>query len=320
MKRFLLAGLVLAAACDQGREPSSDELTIVVKGDRRELEQQERSLREREDALRAEKAALEKRIADLSTNLKAAADSQQRLRLEEELRREQDLAEQMNAKVAAVSQEKSAVAAKKQVTEADSVATAALALREARVTARESDVTLREKDVAAREKALEQLAQQIAQTQAQLAAQLKAQPGQEKLQAAARELPRSQALDQKHRQLLADLGERGILISDFPPEDQPLNAEVWAARRQGDVTRAWDLLADLQKALARLKVDQRFVEQKMVRLQGARSGAKLSADQRGEVERLLREVTSAYSDGKYEQANKGLNRIASILDAGAAPG
>jgi hypothetical protein len=69
-----------------------------------------------------------------------------------------------------------------------------------------------------------------------------------------------------------------------------------------------------------LKIDQRFVEQKMVRLQGMRAGARLAERQRTEVERLLREVTGAYSDGKYEVANKGLNRIAAILDASGAPG
>ena len=72
--------------------------------------------------------------------------------------------------------------------------------------------------------------------------------------------------------------------------------------------------------IAKLKVDQKFVEQKMVRLQGARGSARLSDDQRGEVEKLLREVTAAFSDGHYDKANKGLNRIAVILDAGTASG
>ena len=72
--------------------------------------------------------------------------------------------------------------------------------------------------------------------------------------------------------------------------------------------------------VSRLKVDQRFVELKMLRLQSARAAARLSDQQRSEVEKLLREVTSSYSDGKYADANKGLNRIAVILDAGAAAG
>ena len=52
----------------------------------------------------------------------------------------------------------------------------------------------------------------------------------------------------------------------------------------------------------------------------ARGAAKLSDPQRQEVEKLLRDVTASYSDGKYDQANKGLNRIAAILDASSAPG
>ena len=114
--------------------------------------------------------------------------------------------------------------------------------------------------------------------------------------------------------------DRTIEINDLPPEYQPINADIYAAKRNGDFARAWDLLGQLTKAVAKLKVDQRFVEQKIGRLQGARASAKLTDAQRGEVEKLLREVTSAFSDGKYDQANKGLNRIASILDANAASG
>jgi hypothetical protein len=133
-------------------------------------------------------------------------------------------------------------------------------------------------------------------------------------------VPRVSTVEKKHKELLADLEGRGILISDLPPEYQPLNADVFVARRLGDAARAWDLLGQLSKAVARLKVDQRFVERKMVRLQGARTAAKLNDAQKSEVEQLLRDVTSAFSDGHYDQANKGLNRIAVILDASTATG
>jgi hypothetical protein len=133
-------------------------------------------------------------------------------------------------------------------------------------------------------------------------------------------VPKAAAVESRHRKLLADLESRGVLMSDLPAEDQPLNADIYAARRQRDFVRAWDLLNELTKAVARVKVDQRFVEQKIGRLQGARASAKLGDGQRSEVERVLREVTSAFSDGKYDQANKGLNRLAVILDASAGSG
>src|SRR5207248_8495790 len=119
-----------------------------------------------------------------------------------------------------------------------------------------------------------------------------------------RDVPKSAAAEDRHKKLLADIETRGILISDLPSGDQPINAEIFSARRQGDFARAWDLIGELSKVVARLKVDQKFVELKMLRLQGARGSARLSDPQRGEVEKLLREVTSAYSDGKYDQANK----------------
>jgi len=133
-------------------------------------------------------------------------------------------------------------------------------------------------------------------------------------------VPKAAAVEARHKKLLADLESRGILMTDLPNEDQPLNAEIFAARRQRDFVRAWDLLNELTKAVAKVKVDQRFVEQKIGRLQSARAGAKLGDPQRAEVEKVLREVTSAFSDGKYDQANKGLNRLAVILDSSAGPG
>ena len=135
-----------------------------------------------------------------------------------------------------------------------------------------------------------------------------------------KQVPKAALVEQKHKKLLADLDARGILVSDLPAEEQPLNAEIFVARRQRDFARAMDLINDLSKAVGKLHVDQRFVEAKITRLQGARGTARLSDTQRGEIEKLLKDVTSAFSDGRYEQANKGLNRIAVILDAGTASG
>lgn len=323
MKRALPAIVLCLAACDAAREPAADEMTIVVQGDRREIEQQERALHEREEALKGEKARLDGRIAELSKGLQAAADASQRARIEEELRREQELSSQMVAKETLLAAQKTQVEVQRQGgAGADPQRLAGVASREAKVAEREAEISQREKELAAREKGLHELTEKLAQTEAQLVAQLKTAPAVQPPAppAQGKEVPRAQQLDQRHKKVLAEIAERGILITDLPQDDQPLNAEIWAARRQGDLARAWDLVGELQKALLRLKVDQRFVEQKMERLQGARSSAKVSGPQRTEIDKLLREVTSAYSDGKYETANKGLNRIASILDAGTGAG
>ncbi|TMA11294.1 MAG: hypothetical protein E6J84_13950, partial [Deltaproteobacteria bacterium] len=85
MKRLLAAVLLVAlAGCDDDKAGTPDELTIVVQADRREVEQQEKALREREEALAKDKSQLDQRIADLAKGLKAAADAEQRRRLEEE--------------------------------------------------------------------------------------------------------------------------------------------------------------------------------------------------------------------------------------------
>lgn len=330
MKRALALALAVAlsVACEDERNSTPDELTIVVQGDRRELEQQEKSLREREDSLRRDRAALEKRIADLANGLKAAADAEQRHSIEQELRRNQDLDAQLAIRSTALQAQKTEVEAKKQAVDADlgKAALAALHAREAVVAAREAKMAERESQLAASVRELADRDRRLADRERDVALREKAVAAFERQgppsdpRGGDGTVPKAAAVEGRHRKLLADLEARGILMSDLPSEDQPLNAEIYAARRQRDFVRAWDLLNDLNKAVAKLKVDQRFVEQKIGRLQGARASARLGDPQRVEVERLLREVTSSFSDGKYDQANKGLNRIAVILDANAASG
>ena len=321
MRKALAAALLLAlAACDDDKGGAQDELTIVVQGDRRELEQQEKSLREREESLQRDKSQLDQRIAELARGLKAAADAEQKRRLEEELRQSQALEGQLGVRVSALQAQKFEVEAKKRAVDADvqKAAQAALDARAAAVASREAKVAEREAQLASVERDLGQRLKDVALREKAVAAFERQGPPPEYRDR--KQVPKALAVEQKHKKLLAELDARGILISDLPPEDQPLNAEIFVARRQRDFVRAMDLLTDLNKAVEKLRVDQRFVEAKITRLQGARGTARLSEAQRTEIEKLLKDVTSAFSDGRYEQANKGLNRIAVILDAGAASG
>jgi hypothetical protein len=320
MKRLLAAALlaVLCACDDEKAVP--DELTIIVQADRREVEQQEKALREREEALAKDKSQLDQRISDLAKGLKAAADAEQRRRLEEELRQSQALEGQLGVRVSALQAQKSEVEAKKRVMDADMAraAQAALDVRAASIAAREAKVAEREAQAAVHDRDLAQRFKDVALREKAVAAFERQGPPPEYRDR--KQVPKAALVEEKHKKLLAELDARGILVSDLPAEDQPLNAEIFAARRQRDFARAMDLLNDLVKAVARLRVDQRFVEAKITRLQGARGTARLSDTQRGEIEKLLKDVTSAFSDGRYDQANKGLNRIAVILDAGSASG
>lgn len=321
---LLLLPALLAGACDDEKPAAPDELTIVVQGDRRELEQQEKSLREREESLQRDKAQLDQRISDLARGLKAAADAEQKRRIEEELQRNQDQEAQLSTRATALRAQKSEVEAKRQAIDSDMyrAAQAALDARAAQLATREARLADRESQLASQQRELSARDQKLAEREKDVALREKAVVAFERQTPllAARDVPKAAAVEAKHKKLLADIEARGILISDLPAEEQPLNAEVYAARRQRDFSRAWDLLGDLTKAVAAVKINQRFVEQKIGRLQGARAQARLSEAQRSEVEKILRDVTSAFSDGKYEQANKGLNRIAVILDANAASG
>jgi len=321
VKRFLAASLLLLlAACDDEKVTGPDELTIVVQGDRREVEQLEKSVREREESLKRDKEQLDQRIAELARGLKAAADAEQRRRLEEELRQSRALEGQLGVRVSALQAQKIEVEAKKRAVDADvqRAAQAALDSRSAAVAAREAKAAEREAQLAVLERDLSQRFKDVALREKAVAAFERQGPPPEYRDR--KQVPKAALVEQKHKKLLAELDTRGILISDLPAEEQPLNAEIFVARRQRDFARAMDLINDLTKAVAKLRVDQRFVEAKITRLQGARGTAKLSDSQRGEIEKLLKDVTSAFSDGHYEQANKGLNRIAVILDAGTASG
>jgi hypothetical protein len=322
VKRLFACALLAAAlsACDDEKSSAPDELTIVVQGDRRELEQQEKSLREREETLKKDKDQLDSRIAELARGLKAAADAEQKRRIEEELRQQQALEGQLGVRVSALQAQKIEVEAKKRAVDADvhKAAQAALDARGAAVASREAKLAEREAQVASLERDLAARLKDVALREKAVAAFERQGPPPEYRDR--KNMPKAVAVEEKHKKLLKDMDARGILISDLPVEDQPLNAEIFTARRQRDFVRAWDLLGDMSKALQKVRVDQHFVEAKITRLQGARGSAKLSDGQRGEVEKLLKEVTSAFSDGHYDQANKGLNRIAVILDAGPASG
>jgi hypothetical protein len=310
--------LLLLAGCDDAKPGGSDELTIVVKGDRRELELQEQALQEREGQLRRDKAALDSQLDELKKGLKTlSSDAEQRRRFDEQLARAQELQKQTALELDTVAAKKSEVGLRKAAIDPPAgeagqaqqqAREAALTTREAKAAERDEGVSRREREVAAREL-------QLAQREKELADKLLASGGAQPAgKGALRELPQLKELEARHKKVLESLAARGVLVSDLPVEDQPLNAEIHAARAQGDAARAADLLKELERAAKAVRLDQRFVEGKMQRLQAQRSRAQLSAERKQEVERLLSEVTSAFSDGRYEQANAALNRIAKLLD------
>jgi hypothetical protein len=327
LTRTPLLCCLLLAGCESDRAGVSDELTIVVRGDRSALEEKEKELQLREQELGAARQQNDQRIDALLKN-RSDADAEQ-------LSSARALQKELSLKLGTLQAQRTEVDARKSAIDpplsqaagvALSAREAAVALREAKAAEREEqhaaeaarrerELTAREKQVAAREQELAAREKELAQGGAPLGGGPANGRG-----AALRDVPRAQAIEQRHKKLLEELEARGILIADLPQADQPLNAEVWGARRLGDLSRASDLLAELQKAVRAVKVDLKFVEAKMTRLQGRRAEVTVSEAQKREFERLLREVTGDYTDGRYEQANKGLNKIAHILDESGSPG
>jgi len=330
VRRLKLGAALLAIACllgplgcERDQSGEADELTITVRGDRRELELQEKELQQRESELRAQKESLDARIGELVKSV-GQADAEQRRRLDDEIKKARERQSEVAASVQSVIAQKTEVETKKSAIDAPPPAeSGALASREAALASREGRLAERDAELARREKEL--AAREAAQAESERAFAAKALAADPRAASAPalsppRDVPQASNVEARHKKLLDDLAARGLLIADLPVEDQPLNADIWAARRQGDFARASDLLIELSRAVKQLQVDQRLVEQKMRRLQSQRASARLSDAQRKEVESLLREVTASYSDGRYDEANRGLNRIAAVLDASASPG
>ncbi len=114
----------------------------------------------------------------------------------------------------------------------------------------------------------------------------------------------------RHRDALGQLQEKGLLMSDLPPEVASLDAAAAAALRAGEWDRAFALADELGRAVARLELDQRFLDAKLRRL-GAQLGRKPLDG--AAAEQLLREATSLAADGQYGSANARLNRLAAML-------
>ena len=227
MKRVLAVALLLAAAaCDDEKGSAPDELTIVVQGDRREVEQLEKSVREREEALQKDKAQLDQRISELARGLKAAADAEQRRRIEEELRQSQALEGQLGVRVSALQAQKIEVEAKKRAVDADvhRAAQAALDARAAAVAAREAKAAEREAQLATVERDLSQRFKDVALREKAVAAFERQGPPPEYRDR--RQVPKAAVVEEKHKKLLSELDTRGILISDQPLADAALEPQA----------------------------------------------------------------------------------------------
>jgi hypothetical protein len=125
------------------------------------------------------------------------------------------------------------------------------------------------------------------------------------------------AVEAWHEKVLNDMLSKGILWSDLPGHAQGLNGEIWNARRANDWNRAGEMVAKLIAAVDAVKVDGNFISEKIKRVTASSSIERLDAKRKDQVDRLLREVELKFGDGRFSEANRDINRIVQLLEAGS---
>jgi DNA repair exonuclease SbcCD ATPase subunit len=320
-------GLSVIAACDKtpdSAQPKGEDLTIVVEADRSKISEEEERLKARQAAfederrrLREEKERLMDEKAQVQDKDKSAAK-----RLKELEQRLWEKERSMWSKESQIESERQKLALNKSellekvVSSPGAVASGgtvaaregAVALREKSFAQRENDLARREKDLALREKDLAQREAEFLQLQARLASV--------RVPAVARSAPAGTRVTQKQAEqsfkaVAAKMQQRGILWGDLPPELAGLRSEYYEAKKEGDFSRARESVAQLDAALSAVVVDAGFIDRKFARLNELIK-QKPPKDKQA-VSTLLRKATQMVGDGKYQAANRELNRIFALL-------
>lgn len=105
------------------------------------------------------------------------------------------------------------------------------------------------------------------------------------------------------------MSKKGIRRSDLPEPARDLEKEATKAMAEGDFGRARFAASQLVSTVKSIKINKAFIQAKIGRLNSAVNGKKLSS----KVDKLFRQATENYGDGKFSSANKKLNKIYGLI-------
>ncbi len=105
------------------------------------------------------------------------------------------------------------------------------------------------------------------------------------------------------------MSKKGIRRSDLPEPARDLEKEATKAMAEGDFGRARFAANQLVSTVRSIKINKAFIQAKIGRLNSAVSGKKLSS----KIDKLFRQATENYGDGKFSSANKKLNKIYGLI-------
>lgn len=251
----LALGLLGFGPCDDRSAAKArgaeEELTIVVEADKTRIAAEDAKLLERTRNLEDQKKQLDKQISDLEARKKQGAAAMTPLvrnRIESQEK-------ELRASGAALAQEFVGIDQRREelVKQRDELLTkvttgiaggvesksAILAGREQAMVVREKDTAGREKDVASREKAVAERERALADRERTVAAR-EASAG---AGASRRSLDKGAEVSRAefeayYKKVLALMKSKGLQDEDLPSDKQNLTAEVQAARRAGDLSKA----------------------------------------------------------------------------------
>ena len=189
------------------------------------------------------------------------------------------------------------------------------------VAAREADIASREKSLAEREKSLADREKALMQRDAEQASRWKdsCQGGSTTIIQAA-PTPKGGNLSKKEVSDLiargkAGMAKKGLVTSDLPAYAQGLEADAIKDLQADDVYKASVAAQGFAGAVDQIKVDKKFISDKMNRLNAAiRAKGKMDDAGQAQLGTINNEVSKLVIDGDYISANRKLNQAGALLD------
>lgn len=321
-------GLLALTACEtEPKRAKGEDLTIVVEADRSKINEDEKSLRAKQTAfnqeLRQLRAEKERLMSEKEQTI--GKDKQAAMHLKELEQRLWQKERTMWGREAGLQKQREQLDSSKDEllgkisrgvpTSGGSGGVAAVASREKGVASRESKIAQRELSLAKRENDLAKREENLAQREADFLKLQKTLAG-SRLPAVPRVTPSSGRVSRKQaeqafKSASGKMRKRGVLWGDLPPELAALQSEFYRSKKSGEFARAKDAVAQLEAALAALVIDSGFIDRKFARL-NALIRQKPPMNKKA-VSSLLRKATQLVGDGKYQAANRELNKIFALL-------
>lgn len=315
--------IAICAACAVGSgckgEAGEAAASSAVAEDSKKVAAEEEDLLARRDSLFSSRKELRAKRKELDAEhqriIAAGGDTTEVIKKKEELAVEEaGLSEketELNAKLDELLAQRRAIT--QALVSSGSDKTARIAAREAGMSERERALALREERVSRREASLADRERELARFKI------------EKCGGSATPTTIIQTVDAKGskytkrdvepvlKRARREMSKKGILRSDLPAAAQGLEKEATGAMGEGDYGRARFAAAQLLATVRSTKINRGFVSAKIGRLSSAMKGKTLGSSKQKQVDKLFREATANYGDGRFGSANRRLNKIYAMI-------